>query len=172
MTDSLIRALDTDQTSTEKLAAAQTKMERSMLNITYKDRNTNIWVRERTKVIAIIHTVRKMKWSWAGHINRLKDDRWTSRVTTWRPYDKKIRQGRPAKRWRDDLSCVQKDLCRFTMSGKVSGLPIRSKRALFTQKKLDRIIVLQTPPGVTTGQWVVHDHMILCHMVSTKWQIQ
>ena len=35
------------------------------------------------------------------------------------------------------------------MSGKVSGLPIRSKRALFTQKKLDRIIVLRNPPGVT-----------------------
>ena len=35
------------------------------------------------KVIDIIKTVRKMKWSWAGHINRLKDDRWTSRVTTW-----------------------------------------------------------------------------------------
>ena len=86
-----------------KLAAAQTKMERSMLNITYKDRKTNIWVRERTKVIDIINTVRKMKWSWAGHINRLKDDRWTSGVTTWRPYDKKRRQGRPAKRWRDDL---------------------------------------------------------------------
>ena len=75
-----------------KLAAAQTKMERSMLNITYKARRTNIWVRERTKLIDIIYTVRKMKWSWAGHINRLKDDRWTSRVTTWRPYDKKIRQ--------------------------------------------------------------------------------
>ena len=57
-----------------KLAAAQTKMERSMLNITYKDRRTNIWVRERTKLIDIIYTVRKMKWSWAGHINRLKDD--------------------------------------------------------------------------------------------------
>ena len=78
-------------------------MEISMLNITYKDRRTNIWVRERTKLIDIIYTVRKMKWSWAGHINRLKDDRWTSRVTTWRPYDKKRRQGRPAKRWRDDL---------------------------------------------------------------------
>ena len=59
------------------LAAAQTKMERRMLNITYKDRKTNIWVRERTKVIDIINTVRKIKWSWAGHINRLKDDRWT-----------------------------------------------------------------------------------------------
>ena len=32
-----------------------------MLNITYKDRETNIWVRERTKVIDIISNVRKMK---------------------------------------------------------------------------------------------------------------
>ena len=48
------------------------------------------------------------------------------------------------------------------MSGKVSDLPIRSKRAMFTQKKLDRINfrsgkrgrVLRNPPGVTTGQWV------------------
>ena len=37
------------------------------------------------------------------YINRLKDDRWTSRVTAWRPYHKKRRQGRPAKRWRDNL---------------------------------------------------------------------
>ena len=85
------------------LAAAQTNMERSMLNITYKDRKTNTWVRKRTQVVDIISNVRKMKCSWAGHINRLKDDRCTSRVTTWRPCDKKIRQGRPAKRWRDDL---------------------------------------------------------------------
>ena len=65
-----------------KLAVAPTKMERSMLNITYKDRRTDIWVRERTEVIDIISNVRKMKWSWAGNINPLKDDRWTSRVTT------------------------------------------------------------------------------------------
>ena len=86
-----------------KFAAAQTKMERSMLNITYKDRKTNIWVRERTKVIDIINTVRKMKWSWAGNINRLKDDR-------WRPYDKKSRQGRSGKRWRDDLDKYWSDM--------------------------------------------------------------
>ena len=68
------------------------------------------------------------------------------------------------------------------MSGKVSDLPIRYKRALFRQKKLDRINfrsgkhgrVLRNPPGVTTGQWVsrvvghVHGHMILCHMVLQK----
>ena len=35
----------------DKLAAAQTTMERSMLDITYNDRKTNILVRERTKVI-------------------------------------------------------------------------------------------------------------------------
>ena len=37
------------------------------------------------------------------------------------------------------LSCVQTDFCRITMSGKVSDLPTRFKRALFRQKKLDRI---------------------------------
>ncbi|KAG1714568.1 N-acetylgalactosamine kinase [Nymphon striatum] len=33
-----------------KLAATQHNMERSMLNITYKDRKTNRWIREQTKV--------------------------------------------------------------------------------------------------------------------------
>ena len=84
--------------------------------------------------------------------------------------------------------CVQTDLCRITMSGMVSDfkIPIRYKRALFTQKKLDRINfrsgkrgrVQRNPPVVTTGQWVlpvvghVHGHMILCHMVLTRWQTQ
>ena len=81
-----------------KLAAAQTKMERSMLNITYKDRRTNIWVRERTKLIDIIYTVRKMKWSWAGHHQPPHRQPMDNLET-----DKKRRQGRPAKRWRDDL---------------------------------------------------------------------
>ena len=74
-----------------------------MLNITYKDRMTNVCVREKILVIYIISNVREMKWSWAGHINRLKDDRWTSRVTTWRPCHQKRRQESPARRWRDDL---------------------------------------------------------------------
>ena len=72
------------------------------------------------------------------------------------------------------------------MSGKVSDLPILSKRALFRQKKLDRINfrsgkrgrVLRNPPGVPTGQWVsrvvghLRGHKILCHMVLTRWQTQ
>ena len=62
-----------------KFATAQAKTERSILNITYKDRKTNVWVREKTRVIDIISNVRIMKWSWAGRFNRLKDDRWTTR---------------------------------------------------------------------------------------------
>ena len=49
-----------------KLAAAQTKMERSMLNITYWIRKTNIWVREKTKVTDMIEQVRRRKWTWVG----------------------------------------------------------------------------------------------------------
>ena len=40
----------------------------------------------------------------------VKDNRWTSpRVTAWRPYDKKRRQGIPAKRWRDDMDKYWRD---------------------------------------------------------------
>ena len=72
-----------------KLAVAQTKMERSMLNITYRDRKTNIWVRKKTMVTNVIEQVRRWKWTWAGHVTRIPDNRWTLRITTWKPYEKK-----------------------------------------------------------------------------------
>ena len=59
-----------------------------------------------TCLVDIISKVRKMKWSRAGHIDRLKEDRWISRITTWRPYDKKRRQGKPSKRWGDDVDII------------------------------------------------------------------
>ena len=40
-----------------KPAAAQTNMERSMLKITYRNRKTNIWVTEKTKVTDVIEQV-------------------------------------------------------------------------------------------------------------------
>ena len=63
----------------------ESKMEISVLNITYKDRRTNMWVRERKG-----H--RHNNESGLGQINHLKHNRWTSRVngvSTWKPYDKK-----------------------------------------------------------------------------------
>ena len=64
-----------------KLAAAQTKMERSMLNITYRDRKTNMWEREKTKVTHVIEQVRRRKWTWAGHVGRIRDNRRTLHIT-------------------------------------------------------------------------------------------
>ena len=86
-----------------KLAAAHIKMERSMLNITYRDRKTNIWVREKTKVTDVIEQVRRRKWTRAGHVSRIRDNRWTLRITAWKPYERKRLRGKQANRWRDEL---------------------------------------------------------------------
>ena len=85
----------------QRRAAAQTQMERSMLNITYRDRKRNIWVREKTKITHVMEQVIRRKWTWAGHV--IRDNRWTLRVATWKPYERKRPRGRPAKRWRDEL---------------------------------------------------------------------
>ena len=86
-----------------KLAAAQHNMERSILNITYKDRKTNKWIRDQTKVNDIMKTIKRRKWTWAGHISRYNDNRWSSAITQWTPYGEKRNRGRQRKRWRDEL---------------------------------------------------------------------
>jgi len=59
-----------------KLAAAQTTIERrmSMLNITYRVRKTNIWVREKLTVTDVIEQVRRGKWIWAGQFSKIRDN--------------------------------------------------------------------------------------------------
>ena len=65
-----------------KLAAAQTEMEMSVLNITYQDTKTNIiWVKEKTNVSDVIEQVRRRTWIWAGHVNRIRNNRWTGNHT-------------------------------------------------------------------------------------------
>ena len=67
-------------------------MGRSMLNITYKDIKTNIWVRERTKVIDIIKTVLKNEMA-LGTAYQPPQRRPMDLACD---YDKKRRQGRQA----------------------------------------------------------------------------
>ena len=78
-----------------KLPAVQTKMERSMLKITYRSRKTNTRVTKRQRS--------QTKWIWAGHVSRIRDNRWTLCITTWKPYERKRPRGRPARGWRDEL---------------------------------------------------------------------
>ena len=66
---------------TNKLRTAQRAMERKMLDLKLKDKIPCSEIRKRTKVIDIIEYTLKQKWKWAGHIARLKDNRWTKRCT-------------------------------------------------------------------------------------------
>ncbi len=99
----LLEHLTLTKQAQNKLAAAQTKMERVMLNITYKQRNTNIWVRERTKVRYNQQCEKNEMVPGRAHQppQRRQMDLVCRRLETI--YDKKRRQGRLAKRWRDDL---------------------------------------------------------------------
>ena len=63
----------------------------------------NIWVREKTKVADMIKQVRRRQWTWAGHVSRTRENRWISRITTWKMYEMKRPRGRPARRWTDEL---------------------------------------------------------------------
>ena len=70
-----------------KLAVAQRSMERSLLNITRRDKIRNEIIRSETGVTDIIEKVKCMKGQWAGHVARMKNTRWakiTFRVDTQR----------------------------------------------------------------------------------------
>ncbi|GFS18994.1 endonuclease-reverse transcriptase [Elysia marginata] len=77
-------------------------MERKILGIKPKDRVPCREIRARTNVVDIVKYVEKQKWKWAGHVARLQDDRWTQRVTEWKPRHRRSR-GRQIQRWQDDI---------------------------------------------------------------------
>ena len=89
-------------------ASIHTNMERIMLNIKYRDRKTNIWVREKTKVTDVIEQVRRQNWTWAGHVSRIRYNPWTLRTTTWKPYKRKRPRGIPSRCSRDELDGYRK----------------------------------------------------------------
>ena len=61
-------------------------------------------IRKRTKIIVVIEYTLKQKWKWAGHIARMKDNRWTKHCTEWQPRRGKRSRGRPSRRWQDDIT--------------------------------------------------------------------
>ena len=86
----------------KKLETSQRAMERKMLKVKLKDRIRKTIIRHRTRVINIVQYVTNTKWKWAGHIARMKDNRWTIRNTEWQI--KGVRSvRRPESRWRDDI---------------------------------------------------------------------
>ena len=89
--------------SENKLRVAQRAMERSMLGITLRDKMTNQWIREQTKVVDVMERIASLKWSWAGHIARRTDDRWTKTITEWRPPTTRPVE-KPPERWTNGIN--------------------------------------------------------------------
>ena len=75
-----------------------------MIGVSWHDHRTNEWVRCKTMVRDIMHVIKARKLSWASHIARIKDNRWTSQVSGWRPMDGSRSTGRPSNRWRDEIN--------------------------------------------------------------------
>ena len=86
-----------------RLAAAQRNMERAMIGVSWQDHRTNKWIRSKTMVRDIIHIIKARKWTLAGYVALIQDNRWTSQATDWRPMDGSRSRGRPSKRWRDEI---------------------------------------------------------------------
>ena len=78
----------------EKMEACQ----RKMLGLKQIDRISNSTIRERTKVDEILKVITKAKWKWAGHVTRMKDNRWTVRCTEWQVRHGKSSRWRPRRR--------------------------------------------------------------------------
>ena len=87
-----------------KLRSAQRAMDRKMLDLKLQNKMPCSEIRKRTKIIDIIEYTLKQKWKWAGHIARMKDNRWTKRCTEWQPCRRKRPRGRPSRRWQDNIT--------------------------------------------------------------------
>ncbi len=78
----------------KKQRSAQRGTERKMFGVTWRNRKRATWIREQTKVEDILTTTKMRKWSWAGHVKRSTDNRWTKRVTEWQPRNGRRSQGK------------------------------------------------------------------------------
>lgn len=89
-----------------KIKTCQRSMERSIMKIKKIQKIRHCAIRRRTKVTDALRYSQRLKWRWAGHVARMSDDRWTSRLTSWPgpPGSRKV--GRPFARWSDDLSKI------------------------------------------------------------------
>lgn len=86
-----------------KIKVVQNSMERSILGIKLKDRISLKAIRKKIiNRVDFLHTVKRLKWDWAGHVARQNKDRWTYSIKNW--FLKMGRKkGKQKTKWDDDI---------------------------------------------------------------------
>ena len=80
---------------------------RKLLGITYRDKVSNIRVRELTNQPKINEIICKRRLTWYGHVIRMPDERPPKIAMNWKPPGGKRRPGRPKLTW---IRTVKKDI--------------------------------------------------------------
>ena len=93
----------TTQSVESKIRTAQRAMERRITKISKRQHVRSSVIREKTGVKDAIEQIYNLQHQWAGHVARMRDNRWTFRTTCWCPYDHPRKRGRPITRWEDPL---------------------------------------------------------------------
>ncbi|KHN70981.1 Putative uncharacterized transposon-derived protein F52C9.6, partial [Toxocara canis] len=87
----------------DKLSVTQRSVERRICKISLRDHVTSDEIRRRTGFTDVVQEMYKGKREWASHVARIRDNRWTTRLTCWDPLDRKRPRGRPKTRWADAM---------------------------------------------------------------------
>lgn len=78
----------------------------------FKDlRDKMIKFRKQRKIKDVTTLSKNLKWKWAGHVYRIKEDRWTTRSTEWTPRfrTRTRKQGRKKTSWRGEIDNFDKN---------------------------------------------------------------
>ena len=90
-----------------KMAVAQRSMERSLPNITKRDKMRNEVITSKTKVVDITDKAQCMRGQrTCKHIARMSNTRWAKIISEWTPREGRRARGRSKRRWRDSIEEV------------------------------------------------------------------
>ena len=91
------------KTQTSKLQSTQRAMERKIMGIRLKDRVSNRKLRESTQSKGIGAAIKKLKFKYARHMFRMREEKWNRITTNWTPWGNKRGRGRLKTKWRDEI---------------------------------------------------------------------
>ena len=93
---------------TSKLDVFQTKCLRRILRIFWPNTISNAALYERTNTTPLSQVIKRRRWTWIGHINRMHPTSIPRVALRWTPAGKRKR-GRPKETWRRSVEKEMKD---------------------------------------------------------------